>query len=320
MIDSNTQPATADAGAIRLRSLPVQGASQIDGLRLVETQAGPVLLYSTQVCRTPRRGLYDCEMRISAVAADQPERVTPVATLPRLLPSPPSWDARAVQGGYEVLFEEAGGAIYSLQLRDASSQITSPSSARFLQSFTRPRFVRGMAAAQSRATIAIVDDQKLAVLPEVGAQPIVLVDAAEGVVGRAQHDFWAVTKTFVGGPAMYDESPGRLAVSRWAGFDAAAGASSTAFPGFLGFEFDAAWLGNDVIVFATGKPAALLRSSQPARAIALVAEDRQWLSRLSRPTISVANGRVHVAAIVDPATEGARIVYGDFAVDVALRP
>jgi hypothetical protein len=132
--------------------------------------------------------------------------------------------------------------------------------------------------------------------------------------------FWAVTKTIVGGAAVFDRPPGRLSLVRLGKLDAGAVTSTVAFPGFLAFEFDAAPLGSDVVVFATGKPAALLVASRPARAITLGAAERRWLSNLSRPTLSTTGGRLHVAAIANPGTEDARILYGDFPAGALRQP
>src|SRR4051812_10991206 len=83
--------------ALALKELPIAGAAKIDGLRLVETAHGPALPVSTQVCRSPRLGMNDCQMEVRAVSPADPAHVTAVASLPRFLPPPPRWDARATE-------------------------------------------------------------------------------------------------------------------------------------------------------------------------------------------------------------------------------
>jgi hypothetical protein len=134
------------------------------------------------------------------------------------------------------------------------------------------------------------------------------------VVGEAM-GIWCVTKAKIGGVAAYNEMPGRLALSRRSGLDAAAPNSTTSFPGTIAFEFDAVAIAEEIVIFATGKPAVLLLASRPARPVMLAAKNRQWLSHLSRPTASSSGGRLHIAAIANPRSDDAQVLYGDFAVD-----
>jgi len=317
---SNQSGGTSDHAFV-LQSLPIREATRVDGLKLIETARGSKLLYSVQVCRSPRRGLDDCEMKIQAVELSAPSTVAPVVSLPRPLPPPPRWDARATEGGYEFLYEEAGGALYRLLLRKPSGETGSPSAADPFQSFARPRFLRGDSNSLAAAS-ATVDDKALVVFPDASANPpthyIRISESPDGVVGKAA-GWWLVTKATMAGAASFNELPGRLSLLRLSRLDPKAVVSSIAFPGLLAYEFDAAGLGDDVAIFATGKPAVLLLASRATKPIALVAGERRWLSKLSRPTLSVAAGRVHVAAIANPGTDDARILYGDFAIDTLRR-
>jgi len=239
-----------------------------------------------------------------------------VASLPRPLPPPPRWDARATEGGgYEILFEETGGALYRLRLRAPSGALSSPSAAEPLRSFSAPRFVRSSQGDGSApAVTASLDGKTLAVFAGARGAPsacIALADAPEGVAGHAA-GLWVVTRTTVSGEPAFDALPGRLAFLRLTRLDAAAVTSTTAFPDLLAYELDAAPLDGDVVVLATGKPAVVVLASRPARAIALAAREPGRASRLSRPTISTGGGRVRVAAIANPGTNDARIMYGDF--------
>ena len=317
----------AGGGApIALSELAVPGAAKIDGLKLLETgHPTPTLLFSTQVCRAPRVGIDDCRMEIHSVAIGDPARVAAVASIPRPLPPPPRWDARAREGGgFEILLEEAGGALYRLLLDDPSGTPSSPSAAHPFQSLGRPRFVRATGGAAARAATATVGGTALVVFADVHAKPpakfVPLADAPDGVAGVSAAGAWVVSRSREGGAAMFNELPGRLAFTRMSRLDAAAASPPVAFPGFLAYELDAAALGSDVIVFATGQPAMLLRASRPARAIALSAPERPWLSRLSRPTISVGGGRVRIAALANPGTDAARVLYGDIPASALDRP
>jgi hypothetical protein len=310
---------TAGGDELTLRTLPIPDPAAIDGLRLIETPAGPLLFYSVQVCRSPRRGLYDCQMEIRAVAPGDPTRVIWVASLPRPLPPPPRWDVRAaVGGGYQILFDEAGGALSRILLSDAVVRPVPPGAETAFQSFASPRFVRTTSAAQANAFSATLDGKALIVFADIGAPPplkwMQLADTPDGVVGEAMGIWW-VTKAKFGGVAAYNEMPGRLFLSRRSGLGAAADISTTSFPGTIAFEFDAVAIDAEIVIFATGKPAVLLLASRPARPVMLVAKERHWLSHLSRPTVSGSGGRLHIAAMANPHGDDAQVLYGDFAVD-----
>jgi hypothetical protein len=258
-------------------------------------------------------------MEIRAVALNDLTRVSHIASLPRPLPPPPRWDVRASDGGgYQVLFDEAGGALSRILLSDTAVRPVPPGAETAFQSFACPRFVRTMSAAHAKAFSATLDGKALVVFADFGAPPpmkwLQLADTPDGVVGEAM-GLWWVTKAKFGGVAAYNEMPGRLALSRRSGLDAAAADSTTNFPGTIAFEFDAVAIDEEIVIFATGKPAVLLLASRPARPITLVAEEWPWLSHLSRPSVSGSAGRVHVAAIANPHGDDARILYGDFAVN-----
>ena len=308
-------------GALKLEVLPIVDVAQVDGLKLLQTAEGTQLLYSKQVCRSPALGLYDCAMEIRAVAVSDPSHAVLVASLPRLLPPRPGWDARvSAAGAYEFLYEEAGGAVNRLLHRDPAGRVTSPSAAHPFGSFTGPRFVRGGPAAAGEMS-AVLNSRTMVLFPASKGGPpsksVALGSAVDGVVGGG---YWTVLKTRLAGETSFDVTPGRLSWLRFNTPAAAAAASPQPFPGFLAFELDALDVGGEVVVFATGKPAALLTGSAPARPIHLAAEDRSWLSALSRPTLSLAANRIQLAAIANPGTPEARVLYGDFPVAALVPP
>lgn len=319
----------APAPAPTFRVLPVAGAAEIDGLRLVGADDAPRLLISVQTVKTPRSGWNDHQMNVSAIAPRDPTRVSPVASLPRLLPPPPTWDARPGETGEpEIVFEEAQGALYRLLLRGSDGDVRSPSAAHPLESFHFPRFLRG-SAGRSLADVSAVRDKKgLVVFRQVTAPAslpapadagsagatapsAVIAPAYEAVVGVTEVGIWAVTKSVLSIPGDFGAPPGRLSLVRLKSLDAASVVSSTPFAGFVAGDFDAVGTPGDVVIFAAGKPAALLLASRPAQPIALAAENRAWLSALSRPTMSVGGGVLHLAALAHARTADAKILYAE---------
>jgi hypothetical protein len=302
-----------------LKPLALPDASRIDGLKLLDTRDGPVLLFSTQE-RTAQGGY---ELLIRAAPVNAPARVTKVAAVEKLLPARALWDARLnANEKIELVFELAGGAINALMLQDAAGARRSVSAAHPFESFHRPHFVRVALGALSEDVGAVADHKSVVVFPDalVSKPPayVALASSAEGLVGEGVSG-WAVLKALVGGPALFDVMPGQLVLA-WTSTVKGPQTGPLPFPSTLVYEFDAARLGNEVAVFATGTPAALLLSSRPARQRLFDAPDLQWLSRLSQPTMAVGATHLHLAALVEPGTPGARVLYGAIPLATLLGP
>jgi hypothetical protein len=304
---------------LSLRPLALPDASRIDGLKLLETGDGPVLLFSTQ----ERTALGGYEMLIRAAPVNDPARVTRVAAVERLLPVPPLWDARLrANGEIELVFELAGGAINALMLQDAAGARRSVSAAHPFESFHRPHFVRVAPGSRSADVGAVADHKAVVVFPDalVSNAPsyVALASGAEGLVG-GMVDRWVVLKILVGGPALFDVMPGQLALARTAPVRGQQ-TGAMPFPGTLAYEFDATGLGHEVAVFATGTPAVLLLSARPAEPRLFDAPNLQWLSLLSRPAMAVGATHLHLAALVEPGTPGAVVLYGAIPLSALKEP
>lgn len=307
--DPKSAEATQGEPGLPLKPLDLRDADRIDGLKLIETGGAPTLLYSTEE-RSPAGGH---ELVIRAVSLGSLAEVTEVARIPRLLPPPPRWDARAVgPGQYEIVFEEAGGALYTVRIRNARGDTHPVSSAHPFESFFRPHFVRGVTGPVPSEIGAVAENKTVVVFP-AGAtgreKYTALVPGGDGVVGTGPGgERWVVAKTLGSGPAAFDVLPGQLALSR---FSAVGGPRQVPFPDLIVFELDAERLGADVLVFATAKPAVLLSSARPARPFHLVADDRAWLLRLTWPTISVGRRQVRLAALCKPGDGRTMVLYGE---------
>jgi hypothetical protein len=148
----------------------------------------------------------------------------------------------------------------------------------------------------------------------------VLASAHEAVVGVGEGGVWAVTKSLLNIPGDFGGFPGRLTFLRLQGLQSPDTTSSTPFAGVIAVDFDAIGIPGDVAVFATGKPAALLLASRPSQPIAVAADDRGWLSALSRPSLSVGGGVLRLAAIAHAGTPDAKILYGELPLASLPRP
>jgi hypothetical protein len=287
---------------LTLRPVRIAGARAIDGLKLVEAAGQPTLLYSTQAETPDRR--YELVIRAAPIA--DMTRATEVARIGRMLPTPPQWDARPVGDRYEIVYEMAGGAVNAVLFQDGQGNTRRVSDEHPFESFTRPHFVRAGRGSTTDVG-AVADLKKVVVFPRGTIQSAAytaLADGADGIVGGTM-DRWVVAKSAMSGAALFDTLPGRLTLS-WVG---ATDVRRIMVPDLLVYELDAAPLANDIVVFATSKPALLIRDRRLDRPYQLAAEDRRWLLWLSQPTILVTAQSVHLAALAHPGRDEAVVLY-----------
>lgn len=288
-------------GTFVMNPLPVPNAPAIDGLVLVERKGVPTLLFSTQV----GNGAYQLVLHAAPVA--DPSRAVEVLRIERMLPVPPSWDARPAGDGFEVVYEQALGAVNAVLFRGAKGETVSVSNAHRLETFSRPHFVDSSGGSPDIGAVA--DFKRIVVFPggtsgAVKYQP--LADGADGIVGGTR-ERWVASKSSMSGEPLFDVLPGRLTITR---ITAGGAGAATTVPDFLAYELDAAPLGDDVVIFATSRPAQVFLASRAERPIRLSAANRAWLLQLSRPAVLVTQQAIHVAAITQPQTDEAAVLYG----------
>lgn len=300
-----------------LRQLDLRDTDRIDGIKLTASGAAVTLVYSVQEAMPPA----GTKMVIRAAAVDDLENSKVVATVDQLLPAKARWDVReSTSRGYDLVFERAGGALNALMFKDSTGAEILLSVSHPFESFFRPHFVIGTHGALPQ--VAATADKKKTVLfpPNAHSQPThyeVVAECADALVGQGKRG-WVVTKALVSGRSLFDVLPGKLSIIWRANSPGGEKPQNVPFPDLVAFEFDAANANDDVIVFATAKPAVLLRASAPAKPIHLSAAERSELSQLASPTVIVVSQYVHLAAIANPGTKGAKVLYGKFPVSQVL--
>jgi hypothetical protein len=310
---SGTAGEQDDSQSFTLRPLSVAGAPAIDGIKLVESGGQITLLYSTQDRSQPFR----YELVIHAAPVDDIARASEVARIARMLPVTPRWDAQSIGNRYEVVYEVAGGAINDIHFQDAQGNTTRVSAEHSLEGFTRPHFVRQGTAVGASDVGAVANRKKVVVFPggtKAAVKYVELAEGDDGVVGGAK-DRWVAAKSVMSGATLFNVLPGRLTLS----LSGAVGTGSRVVPDLLVYEFDADALANDIVVFATSKPALLILGRRPERPFRFTAENRSSLSQLSRPTVLVTSRFVHLAAVVSPRTDQAAILYGAVPIGALLQ-
>ena len=301
---TTTANAAGQTGSpFRLRPLAIANPKKVDGLRIVERRGAPTLLFSTQASND---GQYQLVIHAAPIASIA--EVTEVARVDRLLPVPPQWDARPVGNSFELLYEVAGGAVNAIAYQDSHGEIRRVSTEHPFETFGRPHFVGDRLTGEAPDVATIAQLQKLVVFLRGTTQQEkyrALADGEDGVVVDLRHNLY-VTKSEMSGPAMFDVLPGRLTIHVGESEDR----RSTVVPDVLAYELDADALGSDLVVFATSKPAFVVVGRRPQRTYRLEADDAAWVLQLSRPAVLVSPDVVHVAAIANPGSDQAVILYG----------
>ena len=303
-----------------LEKIAVTDASTIDRIKLVGTKKSIALLYSIREADSSRRSA----VTIHAITPADPAKITGVRKISMLLSARISWDARSKDGdSYEIVYQEAGGAVNSLIFSSATGDTLGFTTHYPFQSFSHPHFIRSSFWKVDPAIAATVDKKKIVIFKCVSIlqEPTYdyLAEGYQGIVGGEDKP-WVVVKHSHSGNALLDVMPGRLSlIPSQTLTKMGAAVQELPFPDRDVYEFDAASLSDDVLVFATGKPSVLLLGSRRAHPIQLSAKERSWLSRLSSPTIYVDKTTVHIAGLMNPGSKTAAVLYGAFLITDLLK-
>jgi len=294
---------------VTLKKIGLKEAPTVDRVKLVGTRDSVVLLYSIRGAE-----LHGSTVAIYATTPAEPERSASVMKIRTLLPARIAWDARIKDGdSYELVYEVAGGALNSLRFASATGEALDITTHYPFESFFHPHFIRSNSQNITPAVAATVDKKKIVLFKQVGtAQEPTYRDLSvgdDGIVG-GENEPWVVVKHGQSGQALFDVLPGRLGLVSSRSPKSGAAAQEIVFPDRVAYEFDAAPLADDVLVFATGKPSVLLLGSRRAHPIQLSARERSWLGRLSSPSLYVDGTLVHIAGLLNPGAATAAVLYG----------
>lgn len=294
---------------VTLKKIDLKETSTIDRVKLVGTRDKVVLLYSIRGAE-----LNGSTVTIHATTLAEPEKSASVMKIRTLLPARIAWDAQSKDGdSYEFVYELAGGALNSLAFASTTGKALDITTHYPFESFFHPHFIRSSSQKGAPAIAATVDKKKIVLFKQAGTaqEPTYheLAGGDDGLVG-GENEPWVVIKHGQSGQTLFDVLPGRLGLVPSRSSKSGAAAQEIVFPDRVVYEFDAAPLADDVLVFATGKPSVLLLGSRRAHPIQLSAKERSWLGRLSSPSLYVDGMSVHIAGLLNPGAATAAVVYG----------
>jgi hypothetical protein len=287
-------------------------AAAVRSLRLVAGPDGPRLAYSvTRPSGQPvLRHVTTVMLRATPGRAE-----APLVEVPQLLPPPPAWDlAHLPSGGYELVYEVAGGALNALVLRSTlpSGDEQRVSGQHPLESFAQPRFVRE--APPPAPVLAEHDDDLVVFTRPAAGQPFPKyrrITAGSGAVAlTTAGGYLLFYKVLVPGPERGEDlSPGVLHVLPLSADFAPLGEPARPFGERVVYELDAATGDGRACVLATTQAgAALLCGAPDGRELALLRE----ISRdrpLSSPALVRDGAGLAMAFIEDAGAKDARFLH-----------
>lgn len=307
---------------IALSPQELKDARSIVALQWLELKAGPELLYSTTQS-TSAQGL-DYETSIFAVGTGEAgQQPSPLFVVSQLLPPPPHWQATTGSLGTPALvYESALGATYAVMVRISKQPETDVTSKYPLESFTRPRFVKGGQDDPTRAVTAIADE-KSAVLFVRGENGVYekrakLCDCSDAVMMKYAGDWLVFYKTIVPGLVRGNLiRPGALHYIKLGANFLPAGPPLEPLPGSVVFDFDVAASADKIAILATTKAGTILArgASLGEPLIPAAFEEAGQGELVSSPALLVTGSHIRVAMLEGAKTDGARVLTGSIPVD-----
>ncbi|CAM3313814.1 hypothetical protein G4177_26730 [Corallococcus sp. ZKHCc1 1396] len=303
------------ANEVKLSTVPVKLDAPIRDARLVNVGSRARLLLST----TKKLNPMSSQTALYAMALEgSGEPLVRVMVIPQLLPAPPGWDVSWAAGdGYRTAYQLAGGALDSIQLStEHEEEPMALTASAPLTSFSRPRFFRGNAQAAHR--ISMIADGEHAVAfdipPASGPHSARKLGACENAVVIALvKGFGLFCKAPGSGGARNDTIPGTLQYVRLGAEWEASAPTQDLLTGQPVFEFDAERLDDArLMVFAltqAGPVLLVLSTAGVPERLSRVAVDAN-LVQLSRPSILMADGRIHFSLLENPGSKAVRVHTG----------
>ncbi|RYZ17416.1 MAG: hypothetical protein EOO70_02005 [Myxococcaceae bacterium] len=303
------------ANEVKLSTVPVKLDAPLQDARLVNAGSRVRLLLSTTKKLNPMRS----ETALHSMAPEgSGEPLAPFMVIPQLLPVPPNWDVSWAAGeGYRIAYQMAGGALDSIQMRKEHEEgFMALTDSAPLTGFSRPRFFRGDAQAPRR--ISMIADNEHAVAFDIPPAPrprgARKLGACENAVAIALvKGFGLFCKAPGSGGARNDTIPGTLQYVRLGAEWEASAPTQDLLTGQPVFEFDAERLDDArLMVFAltqAGPVLLVLSTAGVPERLSRVAVDANFV-QLSRPSILMADGKIHFSLLENPGSKAVRVHTG----------
>jgi hypothetical protein len=243
-----------------------------------------------------------------------------ITTLNQVVPAQPMWDvAPDASRGIQLAFEQPGGAINALLLRDPSGSQQSITSNYPLHSFSLPRFERPSQTPPEWLT-AVIDNRRCVAISVV--QKVAYKDlgpCSEALLVRSSTGFLLIHKTTIPGPVRGNRiSPGRLYLAMLDNgmHPQKINGAGEVFDGSTIFEFDADMIDHKLVIVATTSSGMEIVSvSDQAGTMKLARHQYPMTVVLTSPAVADnGNGNALVAALRSSVAGQNQIVTAEVAI------
>jgi hypothetical protein len=254
------------------------GAEAIRAVRNKDT----AFLTTSRTTSTPPLG---AETTFAALPAKEGGDWRSIASVRQIVPAHPAWDAAADSGNrWQIVYEEAGGAVNALVIRALSGETRGLTGAYPMQSFSLPRFAKTFRELSLWVT-AVLDNRICVALPLAQAGPYTeLGECAEGLLVKDGLGFVFLSKMRTPGKVRGNSiAPGKLQARRFGANLQPVGEPTEALRGTI-FQFDAVVAEGKLVIVATTSDGIVVASTSVG-SLQFKTQEYRAPSALSYPTL-----------------------------------
>ncbi len=299
----------------------LRDVSRFHSIRVADTSAGVMIFASSTSPVEGQASQYETKIW-GSLLEDLGEDMAEVTVVPQLLPAPPRWDVIQRDGTYRFVFEQGGGAVNSLTVRDTEEIIAVPSKKHPLVSFSQPRFFRDLGPRGESFVSAIADDKQLVVFQSSDrtnySKFLRVGDWSDGVILSRTNGFLVFCKETAPGPARNEILPGIIHSAPLDKACRSVGKTTKPLGDRLVYEFDADIIQVNeekerfVLLATTIDDIVLAVSGESLGDFTTIEVSGDYAKMdLSSPALALSfSGTCHVAFLEAPQTSNARLWVG----------
>lgn len=306
-----------------LSPFEIENVSSIISVKLIETNEGSQLCWST--APSGKDALEHITTISSISVPDKGASISQLFAISQLLPPPPAWGiAWNSKDSYSVVFENAGGAINSLSMKNTNLPDVPVTTKYPFETFSKPRFVKRYRDAKGYLSISAISDNKHLVgfwaTPKGNYETyMTMCDCEDGIIIKYQEGFVVLYKSYLPGPVRGGSIPRGVLHYIIMGMDfKQIGSAIQPLGDTTIFEFDVDVVADNIAVFATtenGIALAIGKASADAFETVSRVEDHSSLM-LTSPSILSTKSHLHIVALDSAQTDKAKILIGGLPIDI----
>lgn len=310
---------------LKISPLSINKVDAIWGIRLVKAKDEAVLFDA--VVNEQDIQSYQTVLSSTPLKYNQQNRA-PVFSIKQLLPAIPRWDVIYLDNNsYLGVIERAGGALNRLAFVTNAGSVEPITELYDFESFSMPRFVRGVSSQTNLAITAISNNEELVVFPSRETPEKMkykkIGSWSDGILLKLASGYVLIAKHTVPGAERYNVLPGILEFVRLDDQLQIIHENIKPLGDQIVYEFDADYLSTasgrgNIVLFATGKDNLLLKISDEAgNWLDTISVEGQFeVFKMARPSVVViASKEIYVAAIEKMRAPDAQLLVGSVSIN-----